>query len=104
MTENSPQEPLEDPIAEQTEEDESPDRRDADEARDPEVDSEVDSEVDEDPDADEIERELLDAMKKLRGANKNVEQYLDGLARDVEKPAPEQAPGQNPDQVEKPAE
>ena len=57
---------------------------------------------------DEVEQELLDAMKKLGGANKKVEQYLDGLAHDAEKPAPEQtpeqAPGQNPDHVEKPAE
>jgi hypothetical protein len=68
-----------------------------------EVDDDSDAE-DEETDPDEVEQELLDAMKKLGGANKKVEHYLDGLARDAKKPAPEQAPEQNPDQAEKPAE
>ena len=38
---------------------------------------------------DELEQELLDAMRKLGRKNKNIEDYLDGLARAAEKP-PEQ--------------
>jgi hypothetical protein len=41
-------------------------------------------------DADEIEQELLNAMKRLRRTNKKVEEYLDGIASEVDKPAPEQ--------------
>ena len=116
MTENSPQDPIENPVAERSGEDKSPDQRNADDAQNPGAPPEADSDsgIDEDPDADEetdvdeVEQELLDAMEKLRRTNKQVEQYLDGLSRDVEKPmtdqAQEQVPEQNPDQVEKPAE
>jgi hypothetical protein len=41
--------------------------------------------------ADELEQELLDAMRSLRRKNKKVEEYLDGLARTVEKPAEEKS-------------
>ena len=43
-----------------------------------------------DKDADEIEKELLDAMKKLRGANRKIEEYLDGIARVAENPPQEE--------------
>lgn len=39
--------------------------------------------------ADELEQKLLDAMRSLRRKNKNVEEYLDGLARTTDKPADE---------------
>ena len=38
---------------------------------------------------DELEQELLNAMRNLGRKNKNIEEYLDGLARATEKP-PEQ--------------
>ena len=41
----------------------------------------------EEQDADEIEKELLDAMRKLTRKNKSIEEYLDGLTRSPEKPA-----------------
>lgn len=40
-------------------------------------------------DVDEVEKELLDAMRTLSRKNKNIEEYLDGLARTPEKPAEE---------------
>jgi hypothetical protein len=46
---------------------------------------------------DELEQELLDAMRDLRRKNKNVEDYLDGLARSAEKP-PEQENEEQPNQ------
>lgn len=49
-----------------------------------------DASATEDQDVGEIEQELLDAMKSLRRKNKKVEEYLDGLARDVEKNTPQQ--------------
>lgn len=64
------------PIAEEAQPDDAQEQPDADEA--------------EDQDVDELEQELLDAMKSLRRKNKKVEEYLDGLARAVEKPAEEQ--------------
>ena len=81
MTEKPPQDPPESTTAEETERDESPDQPDAGEVRDADADEDMDA------DADEVEQELLDAMKKLRRTNKKVEEYLDGLAREVEKPA-----------------
>jgi hypothetical protein len=59
-----------------------------------------DSDESEDLDADEVEQELLDAMKSLRRTNKNVEQYLDGLARDVKKSDPEAAQPEAPQEGE----
>lgn len=44
----------------------------------------------EEQDVDEIEKELLDAMRKLSRKNKSIEEYLDGLARTPEKPAEEE--------------
>ena len=44
--------------------------------------------------ADELEKELLDAMRNLRRKNKNIEEYLDGLARDTEKPAEAEKPAE----------
>ena len=49
-----------------------------------------DASTTENQDVDEIEQELLDAMKNLRRKNKKVEEYLDGLARDVERNTPQQ--------------
>ena len=77
MTEKTPEEPL----ARQSQEDAEPD--DELELQDPDES--------EDLDADGIEQELLDAMKSLRRTNKKVEQYLDGLARDTQKPDQEAA-------------
>ena len=39
--------------------------------------------------ADDLETELLDAMRNLRRKNRKIEEYLDGLARNTEKPAQE---------------
>ena len=86
MTEKPPEEPL----AQQSQEDAEPD--DELEQQDPDES--------EDLDADEIEQELLDAMKSLRRTNKNVEEYLDGLARDVQKPDPEAAQPETPQEGE----
>jgi len=47
--------------------------------------------------ADELEEELLDAMRNLGRKNKSIEEYLDGLARAVEKP-PEQGNEERQDQ------
>jgi hypothetical protein len=81
MTDHLPDEPA-------LEETQSAEREEAEEAREPGDASDVED-ADE-IDADEVEQELLDAMKKLRRTNKKVEEYLDGIAREVEKPAPEQ--------------
>jgi len=62
----------------------------------PEPDETSEREDEGDLDADEVEQELLDAMKKLRRTNKNVEEYLDGIAREVEQPAP--PPTDTPDE------
>jgi hypothetical protein len=53
-------------------------------------------------DVDEIEQELLDAMKSLRRTNKKVEEYLDGLAGDAQKPPPE-TPPETPEEANKEA-
>ena len=81
MTDNLPDEPVAEE-AQPTEQGEALGSQEPDEA------SEIEDE--DDLDADEIEQELLDAMKKLRRTNKNVEEYLDGIAREAEEPAPEQ--------------
>jgi predicted nucleic acid-binding Zn-ribbon protein len=44
--------------------------------------------------AAELEKELLDAMSNLRRKNKNIEEYLDGLARDTEKTAEAEKPAE----------
>jgi hypothetical protein len=43
----------------------------------------------EEQEAEKLEKELLDAMRNLRRKNKNIEEYLDNLARAGEKPAEE---------------
>lgn len=86
MTEKPPQDTTQDTTAEETERDESPEQPEAGEVRD--------------ADADEVEQELFDAMKKLRRTNKKVEEYLDGLAREVEKPPAERPPEQTEESAE----
>ena len=86
MTDNLPDEPVAEE-AQPAEQGETQESQEADEASEDEA-SEIEGE--DDLDADEIEQELLDAMKKLRRTNKNVEEYLDDIAREAEKPAPEQ--------------
>jgi hypothetical protein len=83
MTDNLPDEP----VAEEAQPAEQGETQESQEASEDEA-SEIEGE--DDLDADEIEQELLDAMKKLRRTNKNVEEYLDGIAREAEQPAPEQ--------------
>ena len=77
MTEN----PHDEPVAED---------RDAIDEQDKIEEREPDEEELDDQDPDKIEKELLDAMKSLRRKNKNVEEYLDGLARATEKPPQQQ--------------
>jgi hypothetical protein len=84
MTDNLPDEPVAEE-AQPAEQDEAQESQEADEASEDEA-----SEIEGDLNVDEIEQELLDAMKKLRRTNKNVEEYLDGIAREAEQPAPEQ--------------
>ena len=86
MTEKPPQNPPGNATAEEAERDDSPEQPDAGEVRD--------------ADADEVEQELFDAMKKLRRTNKKVEEYLDGLAREVEKPSAERPPEQTEESAE----
>ena len=81
MTDNLPDEPV-------AEEAQPAEQGEAQESQEPDEASEIEDE--DNLDADEIEQELLDAMKKLRRTNKNVEEYLDGIAREAEQPAPEQ--------------
>jgi predicted nucleic acid-binding Zn-ribbon protein len=45
---------------------------------------------------DELEQKLTDAMKDLGRKNRKVEEYLDGLARSVEKPTQESATEESP--------
>ncbi len=54
------------------------------------AEQEPDTEQAVDKDAAEIEKELLDAMKKLRGANRKIEEYLDGIARSAANPPQEE--------------
>lgn len=94
MTEKPPQDTTQDTTAEETERDESPEQPEAGEVRDADTDEDMDV------DADEVEQELFDAMKKLRRTNKKVEEYLDGLAREVEKPPAERPPEQTEESAE----
>jgi hypothetical protein len=86
MTDNLPDEPAAEE-AQPADESEAQESHEADVASE---DEESEVEAEDDLDVDEIEQELLDAMKKLRRTNKNIEEYLDGIAREAEQPAPEQ--------------